>query len=273
MSPSPRGQFTAALTAMSQWVRLASDVPAVIVRPPPTVQPPSPLPLLLWFHGRSVNKELDPGRYARLARVGVATCAIDLPGHGERSDAALQAPEATLRVVSQAVDEVDPILESLRQMGDFAMDRVAIGGMSAGGMVTMVRLCRAHSFRAALLESTTGSWKHQSHRAMWDAGIVEALNPIDHLAGADASDEGNRLGGWREIPVLSLHNTHDEWVDVRGAREFTEALRARARHPAAIQLHEYQGGGAPSEHAGFGRFGADAKDRGTAFLREALFSV
>jgi len=34
------------------------------------------------MHGRTANKELDPGRYLRLIRAGIAVCAIDLPGHG-----------------------------------------------------------------------------------------------------------------------------------------------------------------------------------------------
>jgi hypothetical protein len=39
-----------------------------------------------------------------------------------------------------------------------------------------------------------------------------------------------------------------------------------------VQLHAYGASGAPHEHAGFGRFAADAKDRGTAFLSATLLS-
>ena len=56
----------------------------------------------------------------------------------------------------------------------------------------------------------------------------------------------------------------------RGQREFVEALRSRSSHPGTVQFHAYGTTGAPHEHAGFGRFAADAKDRGTAFLAATL---
>jgi hypothetical protein len=37
-----------------------------------------------------------------------------------------------------------------------------------------------------------------------------------------------------------------------------------------VQFHAYGTTGAPHEHAGFGRFAADAKDRGTEFLAATL---
>jgi hypothetical protein len=72
--------------------------------------------------------------------------------------------------------------------------------------------------------------------------------------------------------AIALHNELDEWVPVAGQREFVETLRSRAPHPGAVQLHAYGASGAPHEHAGFGRFAADAKDRGTAFLAATLLS-
>jgi alpha-beta hydrolase superfamily lysophospholipase len=245
-------------------------VPSLIALPEPGLDSSSrPTPTVLWLHGRTVSKELDPGRYLRWIRSGIAACAIDLPGHGERFDERLQTPEATLEVVELAAAEIDAVVEALRNeavalglarsSSDAAALPLAIGGMSLGGMVSMVRLCRDHSFRAASVEATTGSWSWQMHRAMWDAPRAEAMNPITHL------------DGWREIPFQALHARHDEWVAVDGQREFIEALRRRALRPEQITMEIFEERtGAPNEHAGFGRYGAEAKERQLAFWRKHL---
>jgi dienelactone hydrolase len=129
-------------------------------------------PVLLWMHGRTANKELDPGRFLRLMRAGIATVSLDLPGHGAREDMALQAPERTLEFVERMVGEIDAVVEAMRASGWFDMERVAIGGMSAGGMAALIRLCRGHGFRAAAVECTTGSFAWQRNRAMYDAWIA-----------------------------------------------------------------------------------------------------
>lgn len=221
------------------------------------------------MHGRTVTKEIDPGRYLRWVRAGIVACAVDLPGHGERFEARLQTPEATLEVVEQMVQEIDGVTEALRAhllhegpagAGDSAPRlSLGIGGMSAGGMVAMARLCRRHPFVAASVEASTGSWRRQSHRAMWDQARADRLDPIEHLE------------SWREIPFQAIHARHDEWVNVDGQREFIESLRARAAQPGQIEFEVFEERtGAPFEHAGFGRFGAKAKDLQTQFWQRRL---
>lgn len=260
--PQPFGQLPSSLAAMSRTVRLAGGhVPALLVHPhldAATGRTTRPAPVLVWMHGRTVTKELDPGRYLRLARAGIASCALDLPGHGERFDAALQDPARTLEVVERMAGEIDAVLADLDASGEHAGCGRAVGGMSAGGMATMVRLCRPHAFDCAMVECSIGSWRWQERRTMFDPARVAAMDPILHLE------------VWRDIPFLSLHNELDEWVPAEGQREFIDALRSRSAHPDRITMHAYGPTGAPNEHAGFGRFASDAKDRGTAFLAQWL---
>src|SRR5262245_46966512 len=112
--PSKGATLPSALRANARWLRLGqTGVPAMLVRP---LRTEAPAPIVIWMHGRTVNKELDPGRYLRWMRTGIGTCALDLPGHGERFDARLQAPEATLEVVATMLGELDGVIEALGRL-------------------------------------------------------------------------------------------------------------------------------------------------------------
>lgn len=256
-----RGSFPHSLRRHSRWMRLAG-APCVVMHPDHEDGSAALLrdrPWVLWFHGRTVQKELDPGRYLRWLRAGIACVAVDLPGHGERADPALQDASAILRAIGQAVDEIDGVVAETIALGGFAPERIGIGGMSAGGMVSMVRLCRPHPFSGALLESTTGDWSDRFVGVAWCEARARELDPSRHLE------------QWREIPVLAIHAERDEWVPIASQRRFLAALRQRAIHPDRIELLSFEETGAPFEHAGFGRMGAAAKDAGTAFW-ERVFS-
>lgn len=253
-------QMPASLRANSRWQRLGeSQTPAMLVHPDWSLQ--FRVPVVIWMHGRTAHKELDPGRYLRWMRAGIGACAVDLPGHGERADPAMQEPSRSLDVIRQMLSEIDAIADALAGMERFDMSRMAIGGMSAGGMAALARLCRAHRFACASVEATSGSWMHRQPRAMFQSespADVARLDPIQHLE------------GWQEIPLQAIHARHDEWVSIESQRSFVEALRSRYQDPSLVELVEYDRTGAPNEHAGFGSMAADAKDRQRDFLSRRL---
>ena len=247
------------LRQRATWTVLGDHIPALVAHPDRASG--SAVPVVIWMHGRTVTKEIDPGRYLRWLRAGIGVCALDLPGHGERYDAALQHPDRTLDVVLQMSDELDLVVDAVRSDPGFDHDRIGIGGMSAGGMATIRRLTRDHPFVACSLEATTGSWHHQREREMFEhlaeARLAE-LDPIRHLE------------GWREIPVQAIHSRLDEWVDYAGQAAFIDALRARYAAPELIDFVSYDRTGAPYEHAGFGTLAADAKERQRDFFARHL---
>ncbi len=234
----------------------------------------TPRPVMLWFHGRTVSKELDPGRYLRWLRApgatpgsaaGFAVCAVDLPGHGERFDPAMQEPSRTLDVVAAAVDEIDAILDDLssaRWNGVFDLARVGIGGMSAGGMVTLVRLCAPNPFKCAAVEATSGAFGFMVERGLYEPAAAARLEPL------------RRLAGWRPVPLLALHSEADQWVPVSSMRSFLTALAGRYREagadPSLIEFKTWESTGAPNEHYGFGRVSNEAKSVQLEFLIKAL---
>ncbi len=256
-------RIPASLASRSRDLRLLGGrVPALVVDPirDSSDRPP---PLLLWMHGRTVDRWLDPGRYLRLMRAGIGVCAIDLPGHGDRIDPTMQQPEAMPRIVRQAFEEVDAALDEAISLGGFDPARVAIGGMSAGGMISLARLAdpkRPSRFAAAVVECTTGSWRTLPWWPL--AESIADLEPAAHAA------------AWPAVPLLALHNRFDHWVPLRSQQAFFEAIRPRYApplgNPEALELVVFEKSGAPQEHAGFGRFAAEAKERLVAFLTRHL---
>ena len=67
-------QLPASLAEHARVVRLGGTIPALMCHPDWI----SPLPTVLWMHGRTAYKEIDSGRFSRLLRAGIASVAIDL---------------------------------------------------------------------------------------------------------------------------------------------------------------------------------------------------
>jgi alpha-beta hydrolase superfamily lysophospholipase len=260
-------RFPAAFASQARTERFA-DVPALLAHP----DWENPAPVVLWLHGRTVNKELDPGRYLRWIRAGVAVCAIDLPGHGERAIEQMQSPRRSLDVIEQVIPEIDQVVHELgepRWGGAFDGARVGIGGMSGGGMAVLRRLCDPHRFVCASVEGTTGNLAELYHPASGRPWAVE--HPQERITRLDAMQNLER---WRPIPLQVLHSEADRIVPYAGQREFIERLRehyARAgADPSMIEVKTWKETGAPEEHSGFGRYSNDAKNAQVAFFQRCF---
>lgn len=87
-------------------------------------------------------------------------------------------------------------------------------------------------------------------------------------------DASAHLGGFAPLPLIALHSEADEIVPWAVQREFLARLRAHYQRsgadPALVEHATWPTTGAPSEHAGFGRFSNDAKNTQTAFLARVL---
>ena len=235
-----------------------SGVPALLVTPETGGERSAPPPLVIWMHGRTAFKELDPGRYLRWMRTGIATCAVDLPGHGDRSDPSRQTSAKVLEIVLQMAAELDDVAAAAVEELDADPDRVAIGGMSAGGMAALNRLCRPHRFRSCSVEATTGDWNAQrGHHAASDP-VLMANDPIAHL------------DHWHPIPLQAVHAREDEWVPFSDQKRFIERLRARYPDPTMIEFTALERTGADFEHIGFGRFSAEVKEAQRLFFSRTL---
>jgi len=264
-------------SALARQTRLdklgPSHIPVLLAHPTwdpksPGQSPVAPAPVCIWLHGRTVSKELDNGRYLRWIRAGIAACAIDLPAHGERFEADRQHSSRTLEIIAQVQHEIDEVLAGLadpRFAGAFDLSRVALGGMSLGGMITLRKLCDpAHPFCCAAVESTAGN-------------LALMYKDRADKSGIAAADAMAHIEAWRPIPLLALHSQADAVVPVACMSTFVDKLREhyQSQHadPNAIAFHTWTATGAPLEHNGFGKVAADAKTLQTDFLVKHLHAI
>ncbi|OAB62184.1 hypothetical protein AY599_14665 [Leptolyngbya valderiana BDU 20041] len=268
--PGSALKLASALEERTRRVTLAESIPALVAHP----DWEAPAPLVLWMHGRTSRKEIDSGRYLRLIRAGIAVCAIDLPGHGDRPDAALQAADGTIEMLRLAQPEVDVAIKALldgEHGGVFDRDKLGIGGISAGGMVTLRRLCEPHGFSCAAVEATTG-WLEGLY---FPRGGNGGRWPVDHSrAAVEAVDPTAHLDGFEPLPLMAMHSEADELVPFSVQREFIEQLRkhyeARGADPSLVELVTWPETGAPQEHLGFGRHAHEAKNIQVDFFKKHL---
>jgi hypothetical protein len=253
-------QFPQALASNAVTMPVAG-VPCLLVHPDWQTK----RPMLLWMHGRTANKELDAGRYLRCIRAGIACCAIDLPGHGERAQPHLQSHGGTLDVIVQAQHEIDSVLEELVDGGTLAkaselaakakatalatyqgpspvfeggsnsdapalqelfnIDACLIGGMSLGGMSALVRLCSPHAFVGAVVECSTG-WLEGLYLPQSSDSNAKKW-PVQHdPQRVRELDPMKHLEGFSPIPLLAMHSVADAVVPWQVQRAFLDALRS-----------------------------------------------
>jgi predicted peptidase len=232
------------------------EVPCLLVRD--TLEPS---PFIIWIHGRTADKELDPGRYLRYVRKGINVCAVDLPGHGARFEDHLQDARHSIEVVLKMASEIDSVLMVLDELGGFDLKKAAIGGMSAGGMAVIQRLLEPHHFSVAVLEATVGNLEPMRDLPLCEGlsdAELHAINPIEHL------------DGWSDIPIIAFHSRHDSWIPILGQESFITALKEQYANPEKVEFISFDRTGAPYEHIGFGRESAFVKEVQVEFVAKHL---
>ena len=267
-------QLPESLKAKSKHMTLGDNVPALVVHPDFDKSHQTPCPWVLWIHGRTVYKELDPARYNRWVRAGIGTIAIDLPGHGQRLTQDGHSPTQTIHNLTQCVSEIPAILESVAGLNIFDMTKSAMGGMSAGGMIALRYLCNQHHFLGATIECTTGDLLGLYFP---QTPIKSGLSRVHHdRAEVEVLDTPTHLEGFKPIPQLAMHNQADEVIPYEVQSRFIQTLKAHYQQhnadPDQIQLITFQDTGAIQEHAGFGKYAADAKGQQLTFLKQ-LFNL
>ena len=179
----------------------------------------APHPMVLWFHGFGVDKEVHRKELEQLARAGFLAVGVDAAGHGARRlpdlDARQAAPhEEALRTMiglaAQTADEVPSIVRALADEGLADAERVGIVGVSMGGYVVYRAVLVEPSIRAAVAILGSPEWP-------------EGDSPHRHL------------DGFRHPALLSITAERDKNVPPAAARELHRRLAALDPEP----VHSY----------------------------------
>lgn len=202
--------------------RKVAGVPLLLARPSSAQ---GPLPLVLWFHGFGVDKEVHRKELAQIAGAGFLAVGVDAAGHGERRlpdlVARIDAPQAeALRTAVELAEatarEVPTVVRALVAEGLADGGHVAVAGISMGAFVVYRAVVEEPSLRAAV--AILGSPE-------WPAGD----SPHRHL---DA---------FRRVALLSITAEHDENVPPGPARELHRRLAERHPRPERARYVELPG--------------------------------
>ena len=193
-----------------------SPIPAILQLP----NGPERAPAALLLHGFSSRKEQMAGALGgALLAHGIASLAIDLPLHGERSDANVLrgqiAPLTVLREWRAALADGGLALRFLGAHPSVDRTRLAVAGYSLGAYLALALAAGDAAPRAVVLAA---------------GGDLPTDTPFTHLVRplADPLAAVRRLAG---RPLLMVHGRHDRTI----RPEQAERLYAAASEPKEIQ--------------------------------------
>jgi predicted esterase len=185
-------------------------IPALMLLP----DVPREVPAALLLHGYTSHKEMMSDTVGRaLLGVGVASLAVDLPLHGERSTTGRARnainPLELMRNWKLALAECAIALRYLAARPEIDRERLAIVGYSLGSFLGVTVAARDRAVRAVVL-AAGGDLPSD----MPLAGMVRPV--IDPVAAV------RKLDG---TPLLMVHGRRDRTVTSEQARRLFEAAR------------------------------------------------
>ena len=191
-----------------------------------------PLPLVLWFHGFGVDKEVHRKELERFAAAGLLAVGVDAAGHGERRlpdlEARMDAPRdevlrTAVELASRTADDVPAILRRLVGDGLADPERIAVAGISMGGYTVYRAVVVEPAIRRAVALLGSPEWPHpESPHARLDAFGRVALLSITaerdvNVPPAAARELHRRLSG--HFPGSRRHR----YVELPGAEHLMDA--------------------------------------------------
>lgn len=181
------------------------------------------LPLIIYYHGWQSSKELTltQGRY--LARKGFRVILPDAFNHGKRKIPMTDIPSLTFwQSIHTNLFEFGYIVDALQRRG-LADDRIAVGGLSMGGMTTTALLTQHPEIKAAACVMGTPKLVAYRERIFKHASQMDRFFPQDYnhllkwIPEYDLSLQPEKIDG---RPLLFWHGKEDVVVPYQHVVEF-----------------------------------------------------
>jgi dienelactone hydrolase len=184
-------------------------VPAILLLPDVARE----VPAALLLHGYTSHKEMMSDRVGRaLLDGGVASLAVDLPMHGERSTAGERSaiqPLELMRNWKLALAECTIALRYLAARPEIDRDRLGIVGYSLGSFLGVTVAARERAVRAIVL-AAGGDLPAEMPFGMMVRAVIDPAAAVRKLEGT---------------PLLMVHGRRDRTVTPEQARRLFEAAR------------------------------------------------
>lgn len=213
-----------------------------------------PLPLVLWFHGFTVDKEVNRAELERLAAAGFLAAGVDAAGHGERRlpdfEARLDEPpdrvfRTMLELAARTADEVPSVVRALAEEGAADPERVAVVGVSMGGYVVYRAVGVDPTIRAAVAILGSPEWPegdspHRHRDALHRTALLSITAEKDENVPPDGA---RRLH--REMAAERPDSSRHRYVELPGAQHLVNGEKWAALVDETVRwltLHLVPGG-------------------------------
>lgn len=184
-----------------------------------------PLPLIVYYHGWQSSKELVLTQGRRLAQAGFRVLLPDAANHGERKQPITKIPSLTFwQSIQTNLFEFGYIINHFQKLG-LADDRIAVGGVSMGGITTCALLTRHAEIRAAACIMGSPKPTEYRERIFEYATASGRFFPQDYhslLAWIPEYDLSFQPEVLNNRPVYFWHGTRDDRIPYAHVSDFVD---------------------------------------------------
>ncbi len=187
--------------------RNGESIPAVMLLP----KAPGPVAVSLLLHGLSLDKEhMSEMAGSALIRRGIASVALDLPMHGERSKGKTVSTDSPFEMVTrwrEALDEAGLVLRYLAGRPDLDASRISLLGYSLGAFIGL-KVASANPLVSSVVLAAGGDLPEQTPFISLVRAVADPIKMARNL-------KGRRL--------LMLHGRYDRAVTPAQAERLFKA--------------------------------------------------
>lgn len=204
-------------------------------------------PLVLVYHGYTMNKEVMLPLCHLLADNGFFAVAIDAYMHGERNKE--RKPISLLNAVVNTAKEVNTIIDSYGSCSYVDTSKVGLAGVSMGGMITFeyITQCNSKAAAAITLFSTPDILSVLKNKLVVKTyktvfGYSEEANKLD-IEYCEKHQPLTRPDNIRDLPLLMINGDADIVVPVDSVNKAYNLFKETYTKKDNIELVVYPGAG------------------------------
>lgn len=183
------------------------------------------LPLIVYYHGWRINKELIMTQGRKLSQKGFRVVLADAENHGDRFQEVSDIPSLTFfNSIHSSLFEFDYIIKYFEERA-LTNGRLGVGGLSMGGMTSCALLTQHPEINAAACLMGTPSLTKYRDRIQTHARSLNLFLPSDYRALTswmdqyDLSLQADKLG---DRPLFIWHGQQDKKVPISHSLNFVK---------------------------------------------------